>query len=253
MLDALGAATQGPAVTSAAQPVAVITDSDARRIQQEITREYDAGNWIRVADLSALRIADSHTSDTAIDYLQYGFALMHLNRSHEAMKALMKAHEGNPRHIPTMRIASNAALRANDKEVAEGLLKQAVSLTTDPKEQIDILSDYATLLESLGRSQEALNRVDQALRLEPDNTDWIRWRRDLLVKLGHPHQALKDATALVNGANAAFEDSVALARIYHMADAPTEYIAGTLAGAVRLAGSDPEALDELASVRKELH
>ncbi|MGH2501083.1 MAG: toll/interleukin-1 receptor domain-containing protein, partial [Ktedonobacterales bacterium] len=235
-----GAEHPGASVISpVTAPVASATLTDGQRLFNRMvsaTAEADWQSAVDVADLLLAEYPDALKAQppdalTTNFYRLRGRALLELGRPGDAATALQTAYACDRMDIPTMRAAARACLQAHNAAGAEPLLKRAVTLEEDDESRLDILREYVPTLVALDTPEkldEALIRIDQALRLRRDDPAWLTQRRDLLMRRGRNAEALEEARPLATRPDADAADWLALARLARLTGARDEAVTALL-------------------------
>jgi serine/threonine protein phosphatase PrpC len=82
-----------------------------------------------------------------------------------------------------------ALFEEDEKQRAQEAFKAALALASDRPQRLAALGEYTTLLGSLGQWDEVLRKTREALRLVPDNLNWLVWQATALLQLGRNEEA----------------------------------------------------------------
>ena len=108
-----------------------------------------------------------------------------LDVAERQFKSLLAAQ---PNHLGALNLLGVVQLRLGKAEDAERSLRKAIrsGSNSDPA----TLCNYAMALRQLGRSSDALVRLDQALAIQPDNFENLNSRGMVLNDLGRYAEAV---------------------------------------------------------------
>ncbi len=235
-------------VSPSAPPLDTLTP--AGNLIARMARASEAGDWDRTDDI-AEQLLRRYPKELTIEFYRlWGRAQLELGKPAEAAKTLQEALKRDQDDIPTTRAVARALLRAGDQRGAAPLLRSAL-ITDDDDERLDVLREYVPTLEGLGELDEALRRVEQALRLARDDPSWLIAKRDLLVKLNRQPEALEPARQLAARPDATADDALALARLARATGALDEAVAALVEAGQRAPGT-PALAAERAALLPEL-
>jgi tetratricopeptide (TPR) repeat protein len=99
-------------------------------------------------------------------------------------------------------------------------LRKAIEL--DPQDSYSLNNLAFCLMQLSGHEREALELVDRALRIEPDQAIYRDTRGQLLVRLGQYRESIDDLTFALNGLGDQPEIHVALATAYEQLGQPEQ-------------------------------
>ena len=119
-----------------------------------------------------------------------------LDVAERQFKSLLTAQ---PNHLGALNLLGVVQLRLGKAEDAERSLRKAIRSGSnfDPA----TLCNYAMALRQLGRSSDALERLDQALAIQPDNFE--NWNsRGVVLNDRHPRSAPHRRRAVLPGRSA---------------------------------------------------
>ena len=87
---------------------------------------------------------------------------------------LNEALAANPFHEKAARLLVDVLRESEDARALGDALERLASITSDPREKVATLLEYATLLETQNRPQQAEEGVRQAIASDPSIRAWIR-------------------------------------------------------------------------------
>ncbi|HLY29455.1 MAG TPA: TIR domain-containing protein, partial [Ktedonobacterales bacterium] len=206
---------QSPGATLPATPLPVAqqTATPAGRLLTRAAAAYTANDWHAVADVTNILLADDPNAMTLEGWRMRGRALLELRRLPDARSALQTAYNDDKYDLATIRLLARASLALDDTTQAAPLLERALGLADDTETKLDILREYVPTLQALGRQEEALGRVEQALLLRPNDPAWLALKLALLQtlhRLDEAHAVAQHLTALPTATAA---DWLTLARL----------------------------------------
>ncbi len=213
---------QSPGATLPATPVptAQQTTTPAGRLLAGAAAAYTANDWHAVADVTNILLNDEPAAMTADGWRMRGRALLELRRLADAQKALATAYNDDTFDLPTLRLLARTELALDDNAHAAERLERALGLANlignegiKAETKLDILREYVPTLQALNRPQEALDRIEQALLLRPNDPAWLTQKLALLQTLNRPAEALAIAQQLASSPHATANDWLTLARL----------------------------------------
>jgi len=170
VLDALKIdATQplAPTVVEARSPL-------AQRWAEEAFSAFGQENWSVVVDKTDLLIK-SHDMTAALWRIR-GLTLQTQGDQSHALWALDESLKLEAHDVATMRAKGRALSAMRNYRVAIETLTeaQAIPATDDAETRLPLLGDLCDALMEYGHLSEVLRRVDDALRLAPDDVTWLK-------------------------------------------------------------------------------
>ena len=122
--------------------------------------------WYRLDEaLAAYRVAEQQRPDDCKPPYGSGLALYHLGRLEEAEEAYLRALQTCPRYVAAL--ADLGELRLAQKRYEAALAPLHTASEIDPA-NTDVWIDRGLALHHLGRTDEALQSLDRALALDPN-------------------------------------------------------------------------------------
>ncbi|RPJ47040.1 MAG: tetratricopeptide repeat protein [Candidatus Latescibacterota bacterium] len=170
----------------------------------------EAGDFDRAADLYRESLAEDPSDPRTL--INLGTVLARAGRLEEAEETLVQALERDPSYAPFVwNNLAMARLSSGDPDGALVFLER--SIAADPNDA-DVRANAGNVLLSLGRYEEALARLDEALRGAAARELPVRLGRALaLSRLGRGEEALAEAERVALAAPAVPEAWAALAEV----------------------------------------
>ncbi len=117
-----------------------------------------------------------------------------------------------------LKIATELAKVEDQHETALAALNKAEWMVTSPQPAIYLY--YAKLYQSLGQLQSAADKLEEYIRLRPEDGDYARTLRNIYVQLGDLPKAVNTSTSIVKRYPDSWRDLITHARILLGAQAP---------------------------------
>jgi len=146
-----------------------------------------------LADLIDLAEDDLGRADRTYDL---GRVLEQLGRPDEAISRYEQVLEGVPVHKPALQALQRLYDSAGHTSALARVLELELDVEQDPKRRVELLTDLAAGLESIGQKGMATIRLEEALALQSDNLEVIL----ALQRLYDPNHPLDLARVLVTHA-----------------------------------------------------
>ena len=123
---------------------------------------------------------------TAAAFCEAGLAHFRDGRPLDARACYQQALGIDAEHTDAQHLMGLLFLQARQYNEALGWIVRAIQRAPKP----EYLASFATVLQQYGRCDEALNVIDQAIQLRPDDAGLWRQRGDILIQLARLDQAL---------------------------------------------------------------
>lgn len=140
--------------------------------------------------LDALRILSEHPKAQYFEHLNYGTALLALNRLEEAEKAFLRAQDAEPDSPFPIVSLGIIAQRRGDAQAAQEAFREATEI--DEKQAYPLLLIAQSHITQ-GRFNDALQALNEGLRRDPEAANLHIERIKLLLGTGAAEEAFKVA------------------------------------------------------------
>ncbi|WFU82238.1 tetratricopeptide repeat protein [Bradyrhizobium sp. CIAT3101] len=123
---------------------------------------------------------------TAAAFCEAGLAHVREGRPLDARACYQQALGIDAEHTDAQHLMGLLFLQARQYNEALAWIVRAIQRAPKP----EYLASFATVLQQYGRCDEALNVIDQAIQLRPDDAELWRQRGDIFIQLARLDQAL---------------------------------------------------------------
>ncbi len=164
-------------------------DPDHPRALDGLVDMYEAdGEWDKCLEILERQIVAGGADSDRLAQLNYRKAKIlfeHLERTNEAIEALLRALEQAPTHQGTMELLKEVYRREEDWRSYAQMLSFQVRLTKDPEERFELLKEQASVLrERLDDPEAAVDALEQANDIEPGDPEITRPLVDAYLAAG---------------------------------------------------------------------
>jgi tetratricopeptide (TPR) repeat protein len=173
------------------------------RLTQEIHAAFGQEDWAIVISKANLLLAEAKEMAPTL-WRELGLAYVAIGDGAAAVPALDEALKADQYDVSTLRGKGLALALLGNQSDAIPLLDRAYTLApfTDISLRLTLLGDLHTILTSAQRWNDALRRVQDALRLVPGDGEWLERQLDMLGCCGRDDDAFRLATDLVSSQSA---------------------------------------------------
>lgn len=141
-----------------------------------------------VSGTPSILIQEQNLAASYFDSGNYTAALIHSEIAIKAYEDSQRGQTGiiigsqlNPEDVGKIYfLGALAAQYLNQKELANQYAKKALDANPSPINN----AVYATTLYNLGRYKESLDYIEKAVQAEPNNSDFLDWKKRILLRIG---------------------------------------------------------------------
>ncbi|HEY1389419.1 MAG TPA: toll/interleukin-1 receptor domain-containing protein [Ktedonobacterales bacterium] len=169
------------------------------RLTQEIHAAFGQEDWTAVISRANLLLSEAGEMPPAL-WRELGLAYVAIGDGAAALPALDEALKADQFDASTLRGKGLALALLGNPADAIPLLDRAYTLApfTDVSQRLALLNDLYGVLESAQRWEDALRRIQEALRLAPGDSTWTDRQLDMFGRCGRDDDALQLANDLVS-------------------------------------------------------
>lgn len=169
------------------------------RLAQDIHAAFGQEDWTTVISKVKLLLIEAPDAMSPALWRELGLTYVALGDGAAALPPLDEAFKTDQFDVSTLRGKGLAYHLLGKPDDAVALLDRAYALApfTDVSLRLTLLGELYTVLAGAQRWNDALQRVREALRLAPGDSDWLDRQLDLLGRGGHADEALRLARTLV--------------------------------------------------------
>jgi tetratricopeptide (TPR) repeat protein len=178
----------------AVDPAAVAAEASIKDLMKA-RDDLLAGNFDAVVTEIDSVLAKKETltdpKDIAIAQYMKGYALFKVGRAAEADAALTEAIAADPTMADAYAMRAGILVESKKFDEASEAFRKALELNTDPTRRPVLLSNLGKSLIEAGKADQAVPYLEEALTLQPDDTDVIVNLVDVYTRLGRADDAEK--------------------------------------------------------------